>query len=190
MLAAWGAELAPFSPLQDETLPSGANGIYLGGGFPELFADQLAGNKPMHYAIRQAVVKGVPVYAECGGLMYLGKSLSDLEGVTHPMLGIIPAESAMSQSRLTLGYRKWSHVLIALSCPKGRGLKATSFIGLRWPGSRITKNRSIKSSTKIIDSMAFGLVAFGRRMSTSIWEVVWARHPGSWRPAPRTEFKI
>ena len=60
----------------------------------------------MHQAMRDAVAKGVPVYAECGGLMYLGKSLSDLDGVTPPMIGIIPAESAMSQSRLTLGYRE------------------------------------------------------------------------------------
>ena len=106
LLTAWGAEIAPFSPLEDEKLPAGASGIYLGGGFPELFASHLSDNKPMHQSIMEAVASGVPVYAECGGLMYLGKSLSDLEGVTHPMVGVIPAESAMSQSRLTLGYRE------------------------------------------------------------------------------------
>lgn len=106
LLSAWGAELAPFSPLEDDKLPPGAGGIYLGGGFPELFAAQLSENAPMHRAMRGAVAKGVRVYAECGGLMYLGKSLSDLDGVTHPMIGIIPAESAMSQTRLTLGYRE------------------------------------------------------------------------------------
>ncbi|MDA0262903.1 MAG: cobyrinate a,c-diamide synthase [Chloroflexi bacterium] len=106
LLEAWGAELAPFSPLEDGKLPAGVGGIYLGGGFPELFAAQLAANKPMHESVRQAVARGVPVYAECGGLMYLGKSLSDLEGATHPMVGVIPAESAMSQTRLTLGYRE------------------------------------------------------------------------------------
>ena len=106
LLSAWGAELAPFSPLEDDMLPPGTRGIYLGGGFPELFASQLSKNAPMHAAMLKAVAKGVPVYAECGGLMYLGKSLSDLDGVTHAMLGVIPAESAMSQTRLTLGYRK------------------------------------------------------------------------------------
>ena len=106
LLSAWGAELAPFSPLEDDKLPPGTGGIYLGGGFPELFASLLSENAPMHRAMRDAVAKGVPVYAECGGLMYLGKSLSDLDGVTHPMVGIIPAESAMSQTRLTLGYRE------------------------------------------------------------------------------------
>ena len=106
LLAAWGADIIPFSPLEDEKLPACTSGIYLGGGFPELFADQLSNNKPMHQSIRKAVAKGVPVYAECGGLMYLGKSLSDLEGATHSMVGVIPAESAMSESRLTLGYRE------------------------------------------------------------------------------------
>ena len=106
LLTAWGADIIPFSPLEDEKLPDCSGGIYLGGGFPELFADQLSNNKPMHQSIRKAVAKGVPVYAECGGLMYLGKSLSDLEGATHSMVGVIPAESAMSESRLTLGYRE------------------------------------------------------------------------------------
>ena len=106
LLSAWGAEIASFSPLEDEKLPVGTGGIYLGGGFPELFASQLSDNKPMHHSIMEAVTNGVPVYAECGGLMYLGKSLTDLEGSTHPMIGVIPAESAMSQSRLTLGYRE------------------------------------------------------------------------------------
>ena len=106
LLEAWGAELVPFSPLEDHSLPEGVGGLYLGGGFPELFAAELAENVPMHDAIQAAVERGVPVYAECGGLMYLGRSLSDLDGTTHPMVGLIPAVSAMSQTRLTLGYRE------------------------------------------------------------------------------------
>ena len=127
LLSAWGAELAPFSPLEDEKLPAGVSGIYLGGGFPELFATQLSKNEPMHEAIRQAVGKGVPVYAECGGLMYLGKSLSDLEGVTHPMIGVIPAESAMSQSRLTLGYREVESCSDSPVLQKGQRVRGHEF---------------------------------------------------------------
>jgi cobyrinic acid a,c-diamide synthase len=127
LLSAWGAELAPFSPLEDEKLPTGVGGIYLGGGFPELFATQLSKNEPMHGAIRQAVDKGVPVYAECGGLMYLGKSLSDLEGVTHPMIGVIPAESAMSQSRLTLGYREVESCSDSPVLQKGQRVRGHEF---------------------------------------------------------------
>ena len=106
LLEAWGAELVPFSPLGDQHLPEGAGGIYIGGGFPEMFAAELAGNQEMRDAIGKAVDRGMPVYAECGGLMYLGRSLSDLEGVQHSMVGVIPAVSAMSNQRLTLGYRE------------------------------------------------------------------------------------
>lgn len=106
LLESWGAELLPFSPLDDQQLPPGAGGIYIGGGFPEMFASELADNKPMLASIRDAVKRGVPVYGECGGLMYLGKSLSDLDGQQHPMVGVIPAVSAMSDKRLVLGYRE------------------------------------------------------------------------------------
>ena len=127
LLTAWGAEIAPFSPLEDDKLPPGTGGIYLGGGFPELFASQLSQNAPMHQAIRDAVAKGVPVYAECGGLMYLGKSLSDLDGVTHPMIGVIPAESAMSQTRLTLGYREVESCSDSPVLSKGQRVRGHEF---------------------------------------------------------------
>ena len=106
LLEAWGAEIVPFSPMEDEALPPGAGGLYFGGGFPELFAAELSSNQPMHQAIKAAAGRGLPVYAECGGLMYLGRSLSGFDGAAHPMVGLIPAVSAMSQSRLTLGYRE------------------------------------------------------------------------------------
>lgn len=106
LLDAWGAEMVPFSPLEDEFLPEEVGGIYIGGGFPELFAAELAQNTPMHAAIRKKISAGTPVYAECGGLMYLGRSLTDLDGVRHAMVGVIPAASRMSDKRLTLGYRE------------------------------------------------------------------------------------
>ena len=106
LLEAWGAEIAPFSPLEDTSLPEGAGGVYLGGGFPELFAAELAGNRPMLDSVRKAAARGVPIYGECGGLMYLGRSLRGFDDVAYPMAGLIPAVSAMSQSRLSLGYRE------------------------------------------------------------------------------------
>ncbi len=106
LLEAWGAEIAPFSPLEDESLPEGAGGVYLGGGFPELFAAELSANRSMLDSIRQAAARGVPVYGECGGLMYLGRSLTGFDGVAHSMAGLLPAVSSMSQSRLSLGYRE------------------------------------------------------------------------------------
>ena len=106
LLEAWGAEIAAFSPLEDAGLPEGAGGVYLGGGFPELFAAELSANRPMLDSIRQAAERGLPVYGECGGLMYLGRSLTGFDEVAYPMAGLIPAASAMSQSRLSLGYRE------------------------------------------------------------------------------------
>jgi cobyrinic acid a,c-diamide synthase len=105
VLAAWGAELVPFSPLADRALPDGTQGVYLGGGFPELFAAELAANRPMHGALRRAAAAGLPVYGECGGLMYLGESLRDFAGRCHPMAGVVPVASAMQRQRVTVGYR-------------------------------------------------------------------------------------
>ena len=127
LLEAWGAELAPFSPLHDDQLPEGVGGLYIGGGFPEMFAGELSRNKSMHRSILQAVDRGVPVYAECGGLMYLGRSLSDLDGAQFPMVGAIPAVSAMSERRLTLGYREVESRTDSPLMPQGHRVRAHEF---------------------------------------------------------------
>ena len=101
-----GARLAFFSPLEDETLPEGTAGIYLGGGYPELHAERLAANSLMRESIRSASEGGMPVYAECGGLMYLGQCLTDLEGYNFDMTGLFPWSSKMLPKRRSLGYRE------------------------------------------------------------------------------------
>ena len=106
LLEAWGAELRPFSPLEDEALPEDVGGVYIGGGFPEMYARELAENRAMGESLRRAAAREVPIYGECGGLMYLGRSLTDFEGVEHPMAGLIPVSSSMPGSRLSLGYRQ------------------------------------------------------------------------------------
>jgi cobyrinic acid a,c-diamide synthase len=103
LLRAAGAELAFFSPVRDLTLPSGTRAIYLCGGFPELYAAQLSANASMLAALRAAAVV-LPIYAECGGLMYLTESVADPQGSNYPMVGALPGRSVMTQ-RLTLGYR-------------------------------------------------------------------------------------
>jgi cobyrinic acid a,c-diamide synthase len=105
LLEAWGAEIAPFSPLEDTGLPPGASGIYIGGGFPEVYASELAENSAIMHSIKEVGKEGIPIYAECGGLMYLGKNISDLQGNEHDMVGAIPVSSQINQPRLTLGYR-------------------------------------------------------------------------------------
>ncbi|MBI2886328.1 MAG: cobyrinate a,c-diamide synthase [Chloroflexi bacterium] len=104
LLEAWGAELVSFSPLTDQAPPSGVQGLYIGGGFPELYARELAANKPMLRAVAEAAAAGMPVVAECGGLMYLAQGIADFEGVRHPMAGLVPGTCVMQRRRVGLGY--------------------------------------------------------------------------------------
>ncbi len=99
-----GAEIAFFSPLRDAELPPRTGAIILSGGFPEVFAEMLAANRPMHVALRRANRRRLPIYAECGGLMYLTEAILDARGARHEMVGLLPGRSVMSE-RLTLGYR-------------------------------------------------------------------------------------
>ncbi|MBI2862416.1 MAG: cobyrinate a,c-diamide synthase, partial [Chloroflexi bacterium] len=105
LLRAWGAELVSFSPLHDEQLPPDIGGIYIGGGFPELYARELAANRSMQEAFRRAAAAGLPIYAECGGLMYLSGGIVNFEGAEYPMVRIVPGWSVLDQPRLSLGYR-------------------------------------------------------------------------------------
>jgi cobyrinic acid a,c-diamide synthase len=100
-----GARLIPWSPIADSTLPEGTQGLYLGGGFPEVFAQALADNELARYSVRQAILAGMPAYAECGGLMYLCDRLVDFAGKAWSMAGILPTRAVMGK-RLTLGYRR------------------------------------------------------------------------------------
>jgi cobyrinic acid a,c-diamide synthase len=99
-----GAELAWFSPLESRALPAGSQGLLLGGGFPESFAARLASNRPLKAAVRAALARGLPLWAECGGLMWLGRSLRDLSGRAHAMVGALPAETRMERALQHFGY--------------------------------------------------------------------------------------
>ncbi len=100
-----GAELIEFSPLTDQKLPDDISGLYFGGGFPEVFAEELSKNIGLKNQIKLLINKGLPTYAECGGLMYLCENLIDFEGKKWQMLDILPATTQM-ESKLTLGYRQ------------------------------------------------------------------------------------
>jgi cobyrinic acid a,c-diamide synthase len=98
LLAAAGCAVVPFDPLTDSALPAGTRGIYLGGGFPEVYADELAANRALLRDVRAAAAGGVPVIAECAGLLYLAQSVDGM-----PMAGVLPASAAMT-GQLTLRY--------------------------------------------------------------------------------------
>ena len=109
-----GAELVSFSPLKDKRLPGNINGIYLGGGYPELYARRLEANKALSKEIKLIADSGLPIYAECGGLMYLGKGLKDFKGKKYEMVGVFPWVSRMLEKRKSLGYRE---VRVIDGCP-------------------------------------------------------------------------
>ncbi|HIJ79340.1 MAG: cobyrinate a,c-diamide synthase [Desulfobulbaceae bacterium] len=106
LLRAAGAELVFFSPLIDRAIPAGVSGLYLGGGYPELFADKLAANEPMRSAIKAWAEAGRPIYAECGGFMYLSQGIVDNDDKLQPMAGVFPVTARMQTRRAALGYRE------------------------------------------------------------------------------------
>jgi cobyrinic acid a,c-diamide synthase len=105
----WGAELVEFSPLDDPGLPADVDGLYFGGGFPEVFAKGLAENGAFIGALSRAHQAGMPIYAECGGLMYLVQAIQDSARVRHPMVGLLPGICRLTDRLQNFGYKEvWS----------------------------------------------------------------------------------
>lgn len=94
----------PFSPLHDRYLPKGCQGLILGGGFPEIFARELAANQEMLAEIRAFAKAGLPIYAECGGMMYLSQGITLVGGEVHTMAGVVPAQTVMGSKLAAMGY--------------------------------------------------------------------------------------
>ena len=104
ILEVLGARLVEFSPLKDKSLPPGIDAMYIGGGYPELFSAQLSANRRMREAVSGYAKKGLPIYAECGGLMYLVKNIISFEGKSFPMAGVFNCAAVMADKRQALGY--------------------------------------------------------------------------------------
>lgn len=98
-LEAAGAELLPFDPRHESALPDGSTALYAGGGFPEVFVSALSENQPLQQDLRAKAADGLVIWAECGGLLWLSRSLDG-----HPLTGLLPTDGTMGD-RLTLGYR-------------------------------------------------------------------------------------
>ena len=99
-----GAEPVYFSPLHDRNLPENIHGLLLGGGYPELYTGQLSENDTMRTAIRKAVTDGLPTVAECGGFLYLHTTLTDREGHSYPMAGVLPGKCFDTGHLVRFGY--------------------------------------------------------------------------------------
>jgi len=131
LLRAAGAELVWWSPLTDADVPE-VGGLYFGGGYPELYAATLADNVALRKAVRRFAEAHRPIYAECGGLMYLAESLEVHDGRVHPMVGVLPAAVRMRAHGLTLGYAE-----VTLSAPGPLGGAGTVARGQEFHASTL-----------------------------------------------------
>lgn len=122
-----GAELVFFSPMRDAFLPDGLDAIYLGGGYPEVFAKRLSSNAGMLESIRNFDEAGGLIYAECGGFMYLTESLTDQNDQPWPMAGILPIKVRMLERLKSLGYREIETVTDTLIGPAGTVARGHEF---------------------------------------------------------------
>ena len=122
LLRTVGAELVPFSPLSDSALPAGLDGLYLGGGYPELYAAQLSENRSMCSSVRAALEAGLPCIAECGGFMYLTEAIGE-----HPMVGFLPGRCFDAGKLARFGYVTLTAERDNLLCRAGGSIPAHEF---------------------------------------------------------------
>ena len=126
-LTAAGAELVPFSPLHDAALPPELGGLYLPGGYPELYAGPLSENRSMRASVRQAVEHGLPTVAECGGFLYLGQTLEDADGAVWPMAGVLPGSGFPVGRLVRFGYTELTARADSLLFRAGESFPAHEF---------------------------------------------------------------
>jgi cobyrinic acid a,c-diamide synthase len=122
-----GFELVPFRPTADPSLPPDVDIVYLGGGYPESFAAELAANESLAAELRERATSGLPIFAECGGFIYLGHSLTGFDGETHAMAGILPLEFTMDREYLSIAYVTATTATDSPLGPPGTALRGQEF---------------------------------------------------------------
>jgi cobyrinic acid a,c-diamide synthase len=139
-----GVEIVRFSPLGDASLPPDLDALYLGGGYPELHAQKLSSNHQMLQEVRSFAASGRPVYAECGGMMYLAQTLCLADGAAYPMAGVLSLSMQMTDRLVQFGYVSVEFVEDCLLGPKGTVVRGHSF-----HYSRITAQKSLKKAYRV-----------------------------------------
>ena len=122
-----GAELLFFSPLHHKAVPEQTCGLYLPGGYPELYAARLARNESMRRSVREAVDRGMPTVAECGGFLYLGQTLEGTDGAAQPMAGALPGEGIRTERLVRFGYSELTADTDSLLFRKGESVPVHEF---------------------------------------------------------------
>ena len=154
-----GAGIVEFSPLADASLPTDLDGLYFGGGYPELFAKELTENRAMQASIKNAAEAGLPIYAECGGLMYLAREIVTKDGAGFPMAGVLPLSVQMTDRLVNFGYTEVSFTSDCLLGQAGGKARGHSF-----HCSRITDAGPIQYVYRTRNSMTRREEPEGRRV--------------------------
>jgi cobyrinic acid a,c-diamide synthase len=170
LLAAAGAELAPFDPTTDRSLPEGSDALILAGGFPEAFSAELAANTPMRADVAKLAAAGRPILAECGGLLYLADGLDG-----YSMCGVLPVRGSISD-KLTLGYRDALAITATPWLPAGTRVRGHEF-----HCSQIEPSRAAGAAAPAWSLAAHGHERSDGYVSGSVQagylHVHWAAHP-------------
>jgi cobyrinic acid a,c-diamide synthase len=149
LLRKHGAEIVPFSPMKDTCLPHDLDALYLGGGYPELYAERLSENRELLEEVRTFAVSGRPVYAECGGMLYLSQHLTVADGTIYPMADVLPLSMEMTDRLVQFGY-----VTVEFTEDCLLGLQGTVIRGHSFHYSRIACRPEIKTSYRVRYSMS------------------------------------
>jgi cobyrinic acid a,c-diamide synthase len=149
LLREQGAEIVRFSPLSDRALPAGLDALYLGGGYPELHAERLSSNRQMIEDVRAFAASGRPIYAECGGMIYLSESLKTTDGMNYAMAGVLPLSIQMTDKLVRFGY-----VTVKFTEDCLLGSKGTTVRGHSFHYSSIVSRGDIATSYRVHYSMS------------------------------------
>ena len=126
LLKRLGAEIEFFSPLENEPVPEGASGLILGGGYPEEYLEELSRAEKTKASIGSAVKSGMPVWAECGGFMYLGKTI-EKDGIEYPVAGVLDGKAKMTDRLVRFGYKTLTARRDNMMCAAGQSVKCHEF---------------------------------------------------------------
>jgi cobyrinic acid a,c-diamide synthase len=163
LLQEQGATLVPFSPIHDRCLPPDLDALYLAGGYPELHAAQISENAPMLSAIREFVASGRPVYAECGGMIFLSQQLTSRDGTTYPLAGILPFEIEMTGRLIDFGY---VNVELTNDCLLGK--TGTVLRGHSFHYSRISNEFQVATNYQLQYSLSGRMESEGYRVGNTL----------------------
>ncbi len=166
ILRSSGAEIVFFSPMEAATLPPNIDGLYFGGGYPELFTRPLSENVSLRREIQENSRNGMPIYAECGGFMYLGNKIQNTDSGNFPMCGCFPFTTTMFTRLKSLGYREVSLTAETLLGPVGTRIRGHEF---HYSGiQEAPENDHAETVYAVSDRLGAGTLATGYRVRRTL----------------------